>query len=121
MGLTPRSTLSGSLHELERRRGLESSQRRRISTSILQTLERKEEEQWPRNLLFRKRKHYLPRRGRRRWKKRPRLLRTKIPTRQRRVLNESEEPEAIGCKPAGRRIEQGLDRPRREWPGPVCD
>src|SRR3989442_14817203 len=102
MGLTPRSRLSGPLDELERRRGLESSQRRRISTSILQTLERKEEEQLPRNLLFRKRKHYLPRRGRIRWKKRPRLLCTKIPTRQRRVMDDYEVQKAYGYIPEGR-------------------
>src|SRR2546427_10746038 len=59
------------------------------------------------------------RREKRRCKKKLRRLKTRISTKRRRVLSEPEEPETISRKPSGRRIEQGLDRPRGERPGPV--
>src|SRR6266704_789823 len=79
------------------------------------------DEQWLRHFLSRRRRLCQNRRVRRRWKKKPRSLKTRISARQRRVLNESEEPEETGRKLARRRVEQGLDRPGRERPGPISD
>src|SRR5438034_580225 len=61
------------------------------------------------------------RRGGRRWKRRLRSLKTKMSAKQGRALNESKEPEETGRELAGRRVEQGLDRPGRERSGPISD